>query len=230
MRTFIAFLSGAVAGAFVVYLSFPRTPSTIEARDEPAVAAAAASEYPLAAQPSGVPPPSESKPAIGRRLEAMPVEPALPGSVAIPVAGISRAQLKDHFDDARGGRVHRAIDIQAPRGTPVLAAIDGEVLKLFLSNAGGITLYQVDDSGTIIYYYAHLDGYAEGIAEKKRLRRGEILGYVGTTGNAPPNTPHLHFAIERIASRKEWWRGQPINPYPLLRDHGVTYTTSAAAR
>ena len=230
VRTFIAFVTGALAGALVVYLSFPRDDARPRAGTERQVAGPAARvlERPMADAPAGVPPPVaaaaiETKPAIGKTVEAQPVEPVVSGDVAIPVIGVTRAQLRDHFDDARGGRVHHAIDIAAPRGTPVIAAIDGEVLKLFLSNAGGITLYQVDDSGTIVYYYAHLDGYAAGIAEKKRLRRGEVLGYVGTTGNAPPGTPHLHFAIERIPGPKQWWRGVPINPYPILVAHGVTY-------
>lgn len=228
---------GAVSGALVVFFSFPRDTARSGVAAAPARTTAPQarnlpSDKPLSDSPSGVPEAEvgasmQVEQSTGPAIASLPATPVGTGDVAIPVVGIQRATLRDHFDDARGGRVHRAIDISAPRGTPVIASIDGEVLKLFLSRAGGITLYQVDDSGTLIYYYAHLDSYADGIAEKKRLRRGDVLGYVGTTGNAPPGAPHLHFAIERIANPKEWWRGDPINPYPILTTRGVTYSAPA---
>ena len=134
----------------------------------------------------------------------------------IPVQGVQPSQLKSTFNEGRVGHLHHAIDILAPRGTPVLASVDGVVRKLFVSRAGGITLYEYDRAGERSYYYAHLDGYAPGIREGLAVHRGDVLGYVGTTGNAPPGTPHLHFAIEILPPTKEWWKGEAIDPYPIL--------------
>ena len=137
-------------------------------------------------------------------------------TILIPVQGVQSSQLKSTFNEGRAGHLHHAIDILAPRGTPVLAAVDGTVRKLFVSRAGGITLYEYDLSGERSYYYAHLDGYAAGIREGLAVHRGDVLGYVGTTGNAPATTPHLHFAIEVLPPTKEWWKGEAIDPYPIL--------------
>jgi murein DD-endopeptidase MepM/ murein hydrolase activator NlpD len=135
----------------------------------------------------------------------------------IPVEGVSAGALQDTFDDARAiGRRHDAIDIMAPRGTPVRAVDDGTIAKLFTSKAGGLTIYQFDPTQTFSYYYAHLDRYAAGVAEHKEVRRGELLGYVGSSGNASEDAPHLHFAIARLDTDHSWWKGDPINPYPLL--------------
>lgn len=142
-----------------------------------------------------------------------------PGDVLLlPVQGITAAQLQDTFTDARsGGRPHDAIDIMAPAGTPVLAVADGSVEKLFDSKLGGITLYQFNPQRTLAYYYAHLQGYAPGIAEKQALKRGQVIGYVGASGNANPDAPHLHFAIFELGPEQQWWKGTAINPYPQLR-------------
>ncbi|HWS70620.1 MAG TPA: M23 family metallopeptidase [Thermoanaerobaculia bacterium] len=142
--------------------------------------------------------------------------------VVIPVAGIRREQLRPMFNDARTGHVHHALDILAPRGTPVLAAVDGTVRKLFTSGPGGLTIYQTDPEQNNIYYYAHLDRYADALREGMQVHRGDVIGYVGTTGNAPPGTPHLHFAIMLLPPTKEWWKGDPIDPYPILMQHGRT--------
>lgn len=137
--------------------------------------------------------------------------------LVVPVAGVQPAQLVDTYTQARsGGRSHDAIDILAPRGTPVYAVEDGRIAKLFLSRPGGITLYQFDPSERLAYYYAHLDGYADGIVEGKQVKRGELIGYVGSTGNADPSAPHLHFAVFALGPEKKWWQGTAINPYPLL--------------
>jgi murein DD-endopeptidase MepM/ murein hydrolase activator NlpD len=133
----------------------------------------------------------------------------------LPVQGFDRHQLRDDFAEKRGTRVHEAIDMAAPRGTPVLAVDDGVVKKLFTSAAGGFTVYEFDPDGTYSYYYAHLDRYAEGLHEGQAVRKGDQLGYVGTSGNAPASTPHLHFTIFKLAPGKRWWEGTPINPYPL---------------
>lgn len=137
-------------------------------------------------------------------------------ALEIPVEGISADQLTRSFDDARGERSHRAIDIMAARHTPVRAVEDGRIVRLFLSRAGGITLYQFDPTETYCYYYAHLESYAEGIVEGQRVRRGQVIGYVGSSGNAAPDAPHLHFAVFRLTPEKRWWEGTPIDPYDLL--------------
>jgi murein DD-endopeptidase MepM/ murein hydrolase activator NlpD len=136
----------------------------------------------------------------------------------IPVQGVTGDQLQDTFTDARSqGRRHDAIDILAPAGTPVLAVADGNVEKLFDSERGGLTVYQFEPSGRYAYYYAHLQRYADGLAEKQPIRRGQVLGYVGSTGNADPGAPHLHFEVHRLGPEKQWWKGESLNPYPLLR-------------
>ena len=136
-------------------------------------------------------------------------------ALLIPVQGIGQKSLRDTFGESRGSRHHEAIDILAPRGTPVLAVDDGPVEKLFTSKLGGLTVYQFDPQGEYCYYYAHLDRYATALAPGKVLRRGDVIGYVGTTGNAPPDAPHLHFTIFRLGSEKRWWEGTAINAYPL---------------
>lgn len=135
----------------------------------------------------------------------------------IPVQGVTQNHLRDTFDDGRSeGRQHQALDIMAAGGTPVLAAADGKVAKLFQSEKGGITLYEADSSGLYYYYYAHLQSYAEGIAEGKELKRGDVIAYVGDTGNAGAGNFHLHFAISKPTAPGKWSGGQAINPYPLL--------------
>jgi murein DD-endopeptidase MepM/ murein hydrolase activator NlpD len=134
----------------------------------------------------------------------------------MPIAGLSPADLRESFDEVHSGHRHEAIDILAPRGTPVRAVADGTIRKLFHSVPGGITVYEFDRGETVCYYYAHLDRYAEGLAEGQRVRAGDTIGYVGTSGNAPPGTPHLHFAVSRLGPEKRWWQGTPIDPYPLL--------------
>ena len=135
----------------------------------------------------------------------------------MPVEGGKSSELRDSFEEKRGGtRRHEAIDIMAPRGTPVLAASDGTVEKLFTSKQGGLTIYQFDPTRTICYYYAHLDHYGEGLREKQIVRRGDRIGYVGSTGDASAQAPHLHFAIFQLGPEKQWWVGTPVNPYPFL--------------
>ena len=134
-----------------------------------------------------------------------------------PAAGAAPSDLRDGFHEARGSRLHQAVDILAPRGTPVRAVEDGTIARLFEGPAGGISVYQFDPAERYCYYYAHLQGYAAGLHEGQEVRRSEVIGFVGTTGNAPPSTPHLHFAIFRLDESKQWWRGTPIDPLPVLR-------------
>ncbi|HEX6604553.1 MAG TPA: M23 family metallopeptidase [Sphingomicrobium sp.] len=140
-----------------------------------------------------------------------------PSGLAIPVMGVKAEQLSDTYDDARGaGRRHDAIDIMAAEGTPVIAAADGEVEKLFNSVRGGLTIYVRSPDRNWTYYYAHLSGYAPGLQEGQQVKRGQVIGRVGHTGDASAAGPHLHFAINRMAPGERWWRGTPINPFPLL--------------
>jgi murein DD-endopeptidase MepM/ murein hydrolase activator NlpD len=137
----------------------------------------------------------------------------------VPVEGISRQQLRDTYNQSRSeGRTHHAIDIHAPRGTPVIAVVDGTIRKLHNGARGGLAIYLMDDDGTTRYYYAHLDGYAQGLYEGQRVQRGEIIGYVGDTGNAQPGDYHLHFSVAILDSPSRWWEGENLNPYDLL--HG----------
>ena len=137
--------------------------------------------------------------------------------LALPVEGLTKDRLVRSFGDARGARKHEAIDILAPMGTPVKAVEDGRIARLFNSKAGGITIYQFDPSERYCYYYAHLQRYADGLRENDRVRKGQVIGYVGVTGNAPKDTPHLHFAIFRLTGEKRWWEGTPVDPYDILR-------------
>lgn len=182
---------------------------TVEATETPAASPTPAGATPQAqGQPGGAPPvlPPQTTP-----------QPTSSGLV-IPVAGVRPDPLQNTFDDARSeGRRHDAIDIIAPRGTPVLAAADGRVLRLFQSVKGGVTLYQLGTDERTVYYYAHLDRYADGVAEGRVLRRGETIAYVGDTGNATPGNCHLHFQVYRITDPKKFWSGDNLNPYDLLR-------------
>jgi murein DD-endopeptidase MepM/ murein hydrolase activator NlpD len=140
-------------------------------------------------------------------------------NLMLPVAGVTAAQLADTFTQSRAaGRPHEALDIVAPRGTPVLAVEDGHVAKLFLSKPGGITLYQFDPHAEFAYYYAHLDRYADGLKEGMPVIKGQVIGYVGSTGNASPDAPHLHFAVFKLGIERLWWRGTALNPFLLWRD------------
>jgi murein DD-endopeptidase MepM/ murein hydrolase activator NlpD len=171
-----------------------------------------------AATPAATPPAAAGAAprAALRSFAALPAGGELPRPLLVPVAGVSAASLPDTFNEARGDRAHEALDIQAPRGTPVVAAAAGRVLKLFTSKAGGLTVYTVDPSGRWVLYYAHLDRYADGLREGATVTRGQTLGTVGSTGNASPETPHLHFAITRNDDLKRWWAGTPVDPRPLF--------------
>ncbi len=136
----------------------------------------------------------------------------------VPVEHTAKAGLRDTFIERRGEAAHQALDIMAPRGTTVVATSDGRVAKLFTSAAGGLTVYQIDPDERFAFYYAHLDRYAAGLHEGMRVTRGQPLGYVGTTGNAPPDAPHLHFAIFRLGPERRWWQGTALNPLPFLHD------------
>lgn len=204
-------------------------PATAPASSAPPAGAMRTVETPVpAATAPGEPAPGE--PAPGETGEAGgPSPPAAsasaagpkaavgPGGLIVPVQGIAATALVDTYTDARSeGRSHDAIDIMAPAGTPVRAVADGHVEKLFTSDRGGLTIYQFEPSGRYAYYYAHLQAYAPGLAEGQALKQGQVIGTVGSTGNASPEAPHLHFAVFELGPEKQWWKGTAINPYPLL--------------
>ncbi|MCR6686329.1 M23 family metallopeptidase [Pseudoxanthomonas sp.] len=184
------------------------------ARPDPAVPAAAGDPH-AAASPA---PPDTTAPAPASAPSPVVATDGRTSPLLLPVQGIRPGQLHDTFNDARSeGRRHDAIDIMAAAGTPVLAVADGHVEKLFDSERGGLTIYQFEPSGRLAYYYAHLQRYADGLAEGQPLRRGQVIGYVGATGNASPDAPHLHFAIFVLGPERRWWEGTAVNPYPVLR-------------
>lgn len=192
------------------------TPQTDSARPTPPAHAKA--EKPKEEPPAVAPPPNTAAaPVRSITVTDADLDYIAARNLLIPVAGVTASQLHDTFNQARSeGRQHDAIDILASQGTPVLATTDGVVVKLFQSDRGGVTLYELDPSGRYVYYYAHLMRYADGIAAGKQLRRGDVIAYVGDTGNAGAGTYHLHFAISKITSPRQWSGGDPINPYPLL--------------
>ena len=234
LRGFLLFVLGALVGANATYFAMTRGGSTRAATPvgerietplpmQPATdgdAAAMTADPALRPTSPMLPPPAVRATGVGpSAIDGASAAITTTGdALLLPVQGITTAQLQDTFTDARsGGRVHDAIDILAPAGTPVLAVADGTVEKLFDSKLGGTTLYQFNPQRTLAYYYAHLQGYAPGIAEKQALKRGQVLGYVGSTGNADPAAPHLHFAIFELGPEQQWWKGTAINPYPQLR-------------
>ena len=187
----------------------------------------------LSLPPEATPSPSAAPPATPKAPPVVPspavpaprvesptssAEPAQPPSLLLPVEGVAARDLRDTFNERRGGdtRGHEAIDIAAKTGTPVLAADDGRIAKLFVSKPGGITIYQFDPGGRLAYYYAHLDRYAPGLVEGQVVHRGDVIGYVGATGNASAEAPHLHFAVFRLGPEKRWWKGEPLNPFGYL--------------
>jgi peptidoglycan LD-endopeptidase LytH len=136
----------------------------------------------------------------------------------VPIDDADVERLKGMFSESRGGNpAHEAVDILAPRDTPIHAVDDGTIAKLFTSQAGGLTVYQFDPDQRFSYYYAHLERYATGLIDGQRVTRGEVIGFVGTSGNAPANTPHLHFAIFELGADHRWWSGRPIDPYLVFR-------------
>jgi len=180
----------------------------------PTPAAPVIAQSPAAQSVEETPPPQTDQ------ASSPPLNPSFVGTLKliIPVAGVKPDQLLDTFTDARSeGRVHDAIDIPAPAGTPVLAAADGEIVKLFPSERGGTTIYQLSSDRKLVFYYAHLQRYADGLVVGKLVKQGDVIAYVGDTGNAGTGNFHLHFSISIVADPKRYWEGTNINPYPLLR-------------
>jgi len=198
-----ALLSIFVTSMFWIwYFNFVPTPQPTVARSGPVVTVQAQNAPPVA---------------VAQQVQVMP------SGLAIPVVGIKADQLTDTFDAARSqGRRHDAIDIMSPEGTPVIATADGTIEKLFTSVRGGLTIYERSPDTKWEYYYAHLSAYAPGLHEGQQVKRGEVIGRVGHTGDASPDGPHLHFAINTMGPTDRWWNGTAINPYPLLAGKKVS--------
>jgi murein DD-endopeptidase MepM/ murein hydrolase activator NlpD len=195
----------------------PRDATRVEIRPAPKPAAPSkpkpASNAPLPDQGNELA--AATPPTSTARIGVIPDDLRAKG-LALPVQGTRPEELHADFYDDRGQRGHEAIDIMAPRGQPVLAVEDGKIVKLFNSVRGGLTIYQFDPTEKYAYYYAHLDRYADGVLEGMAVRRGEVIGYVGSTGNAAPSNPHLHFAIFLLGPEKLWWKGEALDPYAAL--------------
>ncbi len=257
MRGVLIFLFGVLVGAAGVYglarqglLRNATSPAASAPTTDITSAEPPAAIPPTTLRPPGIPAemPTVAASVAAAARASVPASPAsitaplaaaadtLPGAIVVPpigglllpVAGVKKEQLVDTYTQSRGeGRQHDAIDIMAARGTPVLAVDDGQVAKLFTSQRGGLTVYEFDRNQTVAYYYAHLDSYAPGLAEGKQLKRGDLVGFVGSTGDASPDAPHLHFAITVLGPEKKWWQGTAVNPYPLLR--GVPAASASAS-
>lgn len=229
-RQVAAFALGFAAGMAVLALvllvsgNFYRP---VAAKSGPRAAPPAVSPpAPASPAPAKLPPPLPEQqlpapqpitpPAHAPGPAAVPHAPKKNLALAMPIAGIDPAKLTDTFNDMRDGHKHEALDIMAPRGTSVMAVDEGNVAKLFTSQRGGLTVYQFNDARDLCYYYAHLERYAKGLKEGTLLRRGDVLGYVDSTGDASPDAPHLHFAVFRLGPEHEWWKGTPVDPLPLL--------------
>lgn len=242
MKWLMTFLAGTLFGALTLFIFLrqfghdPSQPALVVApsatpttTSAPGVAVPNATLPPLPAGASVVStdlaeaelplrPPAPPVAADSTGAATPPAPPSGP-KLLVPVEGIKAAQLSDNFDQPRGTeRHHEALDIMAPTGTKVIAVADGKVVKLFNSKPGGLTVYQFDPTEKYAYYYAHLDRYAEGLKEGAVVKRGDLIGYVGATGNANPAAPHLHFAVVELTPEKQWWKGTPINPFPLMGD------------
>lgn len=184
----------------------------------PSPAANASPPVPSPTSGTGSAPPIPASPELNPSPPSQPGEVTEPNNLLIPVAGVRSDQLRDTYSESRSeGRVHDAIDIIAPLGTPVLATADGTVVKLFQSERGGTTIYQLSTDKRFVYYYAHLNRYAEGLAEGHFAKQGETIAYVGDSGNAGAGNYHLHFSIAQLSDPKHYWQGVNINPYPLLK-------------
>ena len=231
MRGLLLFLFGVICGAAGMYVVMQQG-SPVRSEALPAVVAPPVHPSPAvepivkdipAAPSTAIPNPAgdasipSSPAAASDTTRVVAQSPDATQPLLIPVAGVPADQLSDTFDNARAaGRRHDAIDIMAPRGTRVLAAGDGSVVKLFTSARGGLTVYEFNPDATVEYYYAHLDSYAPGLSEGAKLHRGDAIGFVGSTGDANPDAPHLHFEIAVLGQEKHWWQATDINPYPVL--------------
>jgi murein DD-endopeptidase MepM/ murein hydrolase activator NlpD len=214
LAIFLAFVAGVAVDSWLRTYGPPKpVGSDLDARTAPATTASA-----------------RDKPSPPDTFIAAPPKAPAPiattgdvphGHLRMPLDGKEVESLKGGFAETRGSdRPHEAVDMLAPRNTPVHAVDGGAIAKLFTSKAGGLTIYQFDSSGRLCYYYAHLERYADGLKEGQAVSQGDVIGYVGTTGNAPVNTPHLHFAVFELNADRHWWQGRPIDPYLVFKERG----------
>ena len=229
LRVLLIFALGVTAVSLVVWVQSRRTATIDGVQQEQRPVASSPQQSPnasesLAAVPTQAPEDMKAEPGAVLQNNQTPPATELQNNfvgtlkLIIPVAGVKPDQLLDTFANSRSeGRVHDAIDIMAPAGTPVLAATNGEIIRLFQSERGGTTIYQVSPDRKLVFYYAHLQRYADGLTVGKLARQGEVIAFVGDTGNAGAGNYHLHFSISITADPKRYWEGQNINPYPLLR-------------
>jgi murein DD-endopeptidase MepM/ murein hydrolase activator NlpD len=230
-------LQGCGRQAPVTVVTAPRTslpddtvlrPGAQTAPTPPAAAADSPGAGPPSAPVTGSAPDTAAQaattplPQVREPGDAMGAELLARRPLQMPVAGIPPASLSDQYTQGRAGHTHEAIDILAPAGTPVVAVDDGRITKLFTSKPGGLTVYQYDPQGRLAYYYAHLQRYADGLHEGMDVKRGQVVGYVGSSGNADARVPHLHFAVFRLGTPARWWEGEAVNPYPALSRAQVT--------
>jgi len=208
------------SGFYVRHSAAPASPGSPEAHNSPR-ASPEIGQSPIAPIAPSPPAPPAGHETPENRDVARPAEtPVLikPGAMTIPVANVRPEQLRDTYNEARSeGRTHNALDIMAGCGAPVVAAAAGKIIKLFRSERGGVTIYQLGVDNRTVYYYAHLARYADGLTEGRLAQQGEVIAYVGDTGNVVPGACHLHFAIWVVTDPKRYWNGENINPYPLLR-------------
>jgi peptidoglycan LD-endopeptidase LytH len=212
----VAVLLAFVAGVLVDGLL--RTYGPPQPVDAPALIAAAPKKTDIAGRPADTAAPAPmDRPTPRIAAPSGPAATTGSSSLRLPIDGMNVDAVKGGFVERRGHRPHEAVDILAPRNTPVHAVQNGTIARLFTSKQGGLTIYQFDPSGRLVYYYAHLEHYADNLHEGDPVTQGQVIGYVGTSGNAPPNTPHLHFAVMQLGDDHRWWKGQAIDPYPLLK-------------
>jgi murein DD-endopeptidase MepM/ murein hydrolase activator NlpD len=220
-RMAIAAFGGFMAGVIVTVAVVQERPTTrrMETIAEPPAQPAVSAPTPATAPHTPGPVRDAVQPAVlAPRLEVEPIASLRGRALLVPVQGVLRTDLRSSFDEQRGTeRKHEALDILADRNTPVVAVEGGTIARLFQSERGGITVYQFDPASAYVYYYAHLERYAPGLKEGQSVNAGQVLGYVGTSGNAPAGTPHLHFAIFKLTEKKRWWEGAPIDPFLVLR-------------
>lgn len=210
---FVAFCAGALAMAALSHYGPPKPVVRVEAqldddvRPKPVIADTRPNVEAAATK-------TARAPSIG--AERVVATTGAAKNLRVPIDGSDVDTWKGGFAERRGNRPHEAVDILAPRNTPIHAVADGAIAKLFLSKAGGITIYQFDHSGRLAYYYAHLERYADGLREGQTVSKGDIIGYVGTSGNAPANTPHLHFGVFQLDESGRWWQGTALDPYEVF--------------
>ena len=207
----IAFGAGAGVDSWLRVYGPPQPAGAVAAQDRPAIETVSHESSPARAEPKMLADLSRPKATAGV-VDS--------GTLRMPIDGVDVESLKGGFAEARTGHPHEAVDILVPRNTPIHAVDNGTIAKLFVSKAGGLTVYQFDPSSELCYYYAHLERYADDLHEGNAIRKGDVIGYVGTSGNAPKNTPHLHFAVFHLDERKHWWQGTALDPYRVFKERG----------